>query len=393
MPMRGGRAEHAAVPRSHSWGLDHLPPLATSTSEAQLHLLHQPGKRRLRHYDMPVSVHAHHGSVAAPDAQPTASNSKSAILQVELRLREVLMTTPAWPPSRKRVQAALDTLDEICRVPSKFSGILPLVASELASAIVSRREGGDAGPPARMHFELLEVLRDELSQQRDEVERCRVLMNHVEETRTEQERDEALELLRTAEGALADCRAREAAATGKLRAAKAEYASSGDEKAAMERKLAVAEEARRAKEDAAKEIQVALFVEQRKLVEQQALFREHRHKAKVAAAASLGELHMAQRMLLRAHHASLHAEGNAVQLDALPLDQQLARAMRWADGLSPVKAEAELPIPEAPAPSAAPASSLPLENAGTTRGMGRASLRRAVAVTTAARALDARFES
>ena len=69
MPMRGGRAEHAAVPRSHSWGLDHLPPLATSTSEAQLHLLHQPGKRRLRHYDMPVSVHAHHGSVAAPDAQ------------------------------------------------------------------------------------------------------------------------------------------------------------------------------------------------------------------------------------------------------------------------------------------------------------------------------------
>ena len=82
-----------------------------------------------------------------------------------------------------------------------------------------------------------------------------------------------------------------------------------------------------------------------------------------------------------------------MQLDALPVDQQLARAMRWADGLSPVKAEAELPIPEAPAPSAAPASSLPLENAGTTRGMGRASLRRAVAVTTAARALDARFES
>ena len=49
----------------------------------------------------------------------------------------------------QRVQAALDTLGEICRVPSKFAGILPLVASELASAIVSRREGGDVdwAPP------------------------------------------------------------------------------------------------------------------------------------------------------------------------------------------------------------------------------------------------------
>ena len=43
----------------------------------------------------------------------------------------------AKPPSRKRVQVVLSALNELCRLQSAFSSVLPLLAAELASALRS----------------------------------------------------------------------------------------------------------------------------------------------------------------------------------------------------------------------------------------------------------------
>lgn len=94
----------------------------------------------------------------------------SSVLDIELRLREVLNQTAAWPPSRRRTQASLDALRDLSLLPSHpFSTCLPLLAAEVANAcwadpradperlsssataaaVVAEMGAGKAGSPSR----------------------------------------------------------------------------------------------------------------------------------------------------------------------------------------------------------------------------------------------------
>ena len=164
-PMRRDDQAHAAVvPRSHSWGLDRLPPVIGSASEPQLFSQPLGSKRQTRHhmasgmsmkpkhYGLPKAMTSSMAMMMAdPIRSPLAGASEAqaasatSLLDIELRLKEVLSTTPAWPPSRRRVLAALDALREMSRVPSKFSSVLPMLSAEFSTAVTSRHEGGAGG--------------------------------------------------------------------------------------------------------------------------------------------------------------------------------------------------------------------------------------------------------
>ena len=358
---RMGRPSHDEqyAPHSHSWNLpDRLPPLLSeSASEGRLRefpptLLQQRSKRQTRHYATP-SDPVRKSLLAASDGG--AANA-SAILNAELRLKEVLATTHAWPPSRQRVVAALDALAEVSRLPSKFSSILPMLGAEFSTAVIARRNIGADGPPAQCYFELAELLRFDIRSKENDLVRMQQELQRVEREVTRREAlivDEQ-NARREVELALEACAKREAAVKEQLSTAHDEYELLSGEKQALEARLAIAEEKRRAKEEAAKEIQVSLFVEQRQLVEMKAMFRDHRVKAKADVATALDAQHAAERMMLRAHHAHLRAGGfgsETFQLAAKPVKEQIAAAVRWAETLNPVKAEASLQGSASDAPS------------------------------------------
>lgn len=335
------------LPRSHSWNLpDRLPPLLASTSDAQLQGRGPPqqkGKRHVRHFKMPVDP----GRLAAPLPSDGPTSNASSILEAELRLREVLVTTHAWPPSRRRVLAALDALAEVSRLPSKFSGILPMLEAEFTTAVMARREVVEGSPPAPCYFQLADQLRYDIQLQRNDLARVQNDLRRAEGEIAVREGKliDAHGARREVEAALKACSKREAALVDQLATAKADFELLCDEKQGLERKLSLVEEERRVKEEAVKESQVCLFMEQRQVQEQKTMFREHRMKSKADAAAAVTTLHAAQRMLLRAHHASLRADGNGsetFQLAAKPVEEQIAAAMRWAEGLNGVKAEQAL---------------------------------------------------
>ena len=249
-------------------------------------------------------------------------------------------------------------------MPSKFSSVLPMLAAELSTAVTARREGGDTGLPAACYFELADQLRQDVRQQREELARAQHELKLAREEIAA--RDGLLQEARSVqsglEEALADAAKSALVEASKLTAAKAEYDLLGDEKYALERKLAVSEETQLAQAESVKEAQVSLFIEQRKYYEAEALFKELRAKDRAAAASTLSELRTAQKLLLRAHHATLRAEGKGsatFELSALPAQDQLAAAVRWAEGLNAVKVEDALMRMNATTPSATPASSRP----------------------------------
>jgi len=267
----------------------------------------------------------------------------------------VLATTPAWPPTRMRVQASLDALAELCRVQQNRVGLLPLFAAELSNALTARTAGGDAYGRKPFYFEVVEQLRDEVEEQhklRAEVEgRLHRAEGEAADRRTLVE--QAQISLRRAEAALAEHAARDTVASGKLKAAKAECGNIAEEKHALEVKLASMEESWQRKEDELKEAQVRLYVEEKRNSEQLVLFKEKRALLKASAHAARNQMTVAQHMLLRAHHASLRAEGKGsetFELATLPVAEQIAEAMSWAEALPAVKAESDpksVPMPAA----------------------------------------------
>ena len=87
------------------------------------------GKGGLRHPGPPPSLSVAH-KVLGPMGNP------GQLTGIELRLQEVLTRVPAWPPSRIRAQAAINTLVEVARLPSTVAPILKLIAEEASSAIL-----------------------------------------------------------------------------------------------------------------------------------------------------------------------------------------------------------------------------------------------------------------
>ena len=346
--------------RSHSWTTNSqllLPRLGTSASDATLLKPQQfaSSKRKTLNYGV---LHTKSGTM--PKAPAAATSSSSAILATELRLKEVLMTTPAWPPSRTRAQASLDALSDFCQQPSTFAGTLPLVLAELTKSVNSRHDGGARAatdgvtvateinvPPAPCYFEVAEGLQQEIQQLREEIARMQQKQRRAEEELQERDArvEEAQSKSRIAEVSIIESAARETQAANKLKAAHKEYKALKEEKRQVEEKLIEREQMLDDKDEFIKGVELQVFVEEQKGQESQALFKEQRAKAKAAAAAAAGELRNVQRMLLRAQHACLRAEGKGsetIDLAALTVQQQLKRAMDWAGGLGRVDVEIEL---------------------------------------------------
>ena len=93
---------------------------------------------------------------------------------IELRLQEVLTRVPAWPPSRIRAQAAINTLIEVARLPSTIAPILKLVAEEASSAILVPQRTGVVDGVAT-YFELCESLKQDIDQLMGGAQRARTL--------------------------------------------------------------------------------------------------------------------------------------------------------------------------------------------------------------------------
>lgn len=98
-----------------------------------------------------------------------------------------------------------------------------------------------------------------------------------------------------------------------------------------------------------KDAQVELFIERKRTHEQATLFKEVRESKKEGEASAGAELRHWQRALLRAHEAHLGAadgmRSRLHELHGMTLEQQLEKALYWANGLEEVEAEALMPKP------------------------------------------------
>lgn len=371
--------------RSHHWMTqERMPPVAPgmfvrkSASDAALQPIVPHKRRHGRHYACDVSssgLTTQQQSVFAPNGggahhpghSSSAMPSVPTLFEVELRLRELLMTTPAWPPSRKRTLATLDALVDLGRMSSSFSALLPLITSELKAAIVANPHGGEEPgdfaphlhpgaaaaesssfvPPVPTFFEVCDALRDEIRLLKVAAEDQSALIAEQKEELAGRD-----ELIQGVQRELAACQQVVKAREGSIEAQAAKLVDAEEEKNlfAEEREefqQMLDEEKQKLLnlQESGKGDRVALFVEQRKVIEQTALFREHRQQTKVAATAAANEVRTLQRLLLRAQHAHLRAEGlgqESFDLTELSVDEQLKQLLKWAEDLPEVKSEAEL---------------------------------------------------
>lgn len=268
-------------------------------------------------------------------------------MEMEVRLREVLVKVPEWPPSRLRAQAAIDALVECAQMLPMYKAVLPLAIEEVEAAIfVPPRKGIVDG--VATYFELCESLKQDIDQLMGGAQRARAhIQSHSESLKKRNE------LVLDAQRRLAECEAmleeRNATISALKKEIEEKYKKSialfDEEVEAFQRRLGLAEELRRSSEERMNEVRVQLFVEQKKVLEQAQLFKEHRDQSRVRATVAQNELRDWQRMLLRAQHASLRAEGRGAQcmeLIELPIKEQLERAMRWAEDFPEVKSEGSL---------------------------------------------------
>lgn len=302
---------------------------------------------------------------AAMPLPPPIAEGGPTVVAVELQLREALMKTKPWPPTHERAKAALSALFEISKIPSIFSSFLPLLATEVAYAALARRPG--AGSPSHpfvpFHFEVVAQMQDEMRQHVDDVATLRDQLAFSEAVRVEREAVLARtqRKLQAVHQALEKERAAQVVHARRMRAARDEYELLGDEHQALEFKVAAHEEARREMNDRLQGLQSELHAQQRKTSEQMQVNKELHDLKQQDAAAAQSELHGLQRLLIRAHHASLRATGcasSAVKAAEASFVEQVQQASEWASALSHVVTTngepADGPIGlETPAPSPA----------------------------------------
>ena len=265
---------------------------------------------------------------------------------IELRLREVLTMIPAWPPNRLRAQAAINTLAEVARMPSTIAPVLKLIVEEASLAILVPPRTGVVDGVAT-YFELCESLKQDIDQLMSGAQRARTHIQGHSEVLTRRN-----ELIHDLERQLAErqavVHARDAtivAHLAEIKDLKKTVDLFDEEREAFQRRLGQSETLRRESEDMVKSVKVRLYIEQKKVLEQAQLFKEHRTQARAGAVKAANEVKRWQRLLLRAQHAQLRGEGRGAEcmdLIELSVDKQLELAMRWADGLPEVKTEGSL---------------------------------------------------
>jgi hypothetical protein len=257
-------------------------------------------------------------------------------------------------------------------MPTALSNLLPTIAGELNNALKAssssaaysflyqlptspeqRRQrqtsgGGEGGSregaDGLFFFEFIDRLRDEVQHAKEQTAAQVQCVREAEQRVAE--RDEVImqteSKLAASEQRVQQTVAKVSALEGQLSAAKKELERAAEERLALEQNLAQAAEELAGKDDKISEAQLEAYVEGRKVIEQQDIYREARYEAKVAAASALFDLQGVQSMLMRAHQASLRAAGDAadmMELDQLAVDQQVKRAMAWAHELTEVKGE------------------------------------------------------
>lgn len=375
------RVVRASIPASHGW---HLPPLH-STSESSLH--------RPRAKLQPRNIGLSMGDMGLMPPSFGAV-SGSAVVDIELRLRERLLqetarTGAAWPPTSSRVQVLFDALREMAQIPSALAPVLPVLIAELTNATMSGNCMRDslafltADTPRPYYFEIVRQLRDELAVQTQEKDKAQEELSISQAIQAEQVAlaDQLREKISEQEEAIEAMKQREVELEALLAKAQKESALLGEQNESLEKRLERAEEKIRETIEASKETQVTLYVEQRRVVEQQQLYKELRTAKVEAAAAAAKELRMCQRALLRAHQANLKGSGMRAVLHGLtelPVGEQLSHAMKWAEEQQPTRYEdalmrgeaAAIPSapPEPPSPAPVPAPTPKLKRGSRSRG-------------------------
>lgn len=319
--------------------------------------------------DWTVSGDRHFGLPShAKDSLTSPSGRRIADIELELIERLHSVESPTAIPSRHRAKAALDALHELSQLPTPLSPILSCLCNELKTATIALRTRGGRMPhgslaaqelprtyaqaatqlPESFFFELVDGASfrqgmevsppGDLAEQqrvRQEAERAK-LLNEIDELqgKVDQSQQQVERLKR-----------RETERSNVSGKAAQDYQLLVEERDALWDKIVKLENALQAKAENLKEAQVELFIERKRSHEQSLLYKEMRDKKREGDTAAAQELAHWQRAVLRAHHAHLEAtEAQRVlaEICRLSREQQLSRAVYWANGLPAVDIEGEL---------------------------------------------------
>lgn len=363
-PSRDGAT---SFPKSHSW---QLAPLLSSVSDPSLQQRSFPTNKRHpatpagRQYTLTIDQAAKPGppSLVQPPVRALGASAGSRTLEIEHRLREYLAQQPAssGAPSRSRTHMALETLHELGCIPSTFSAFMPLLASELANAIIAPGSRGpaegvratsDPQESMRFYFEVVSQLREEIKEWKQTVHQMQRAVDEAERMRAagQAECERMQQRVLEVEAALEARKNLEKKHSRELARAHRDYSLLQDERDAIEQRCAAEEQKCRTQDDKVKEVQVSLFVEQKRSVEQGQLYKELRLRKNQELREAAVELSRYKRALLRFHHAYLRATGNkgrTFDLNKLSIDEQVGEALRWAGlELDAVLAESQLHLP------------------------------------------------
>ena len=269
-----------------------------------------------------------------------------SVFDIELRLQEVLTRAPAWPPCRERVEATLDALTDVSRMPSAISDLVATLIRELKMAIMAPRKGQEPGtlaphqpgrpaqspptsptsaynlPSAVTYFELCDSLQEDLETAGKETREQQRYADSLKEVNAERNEE-----LTAADGRLDECKAQLAEKASFIEGFKLQL------HAAQKQVEALLEE----REDSLARLNQAHEAYTQLQEDSTQTFKEHRKLSNAQAAASLSELKHAQCLLLRAHHA--HLGEQSIGLLEQPLEEQVGQAMQWAQQLPMVSTE------------------------------------------------------
>ena len=199
---------------------------------------------------------------------PTAGFQSSA-LRCELRLRERLQDSEEKGSRRMRAEAALDALQEVSRMVSAASSIMPILLREIMRISLSDRVGGGSGDSVAgatlpqgasrlFHFEVVGELEAEIASREAALRQAEAALR--QQARDHRETDEAMqvlqEVLRDRDGTIAGLEARLAVHDAAIAEERKQLAELQEEYEALDRRIARAEEVRRVKEEMLNDTQV-----------------------------------------------------------------------------------------------------------------------------------------
>ena len=314
---------------SHSWRLPTIAPLPHSLPSEL------PSSRANR------LLHSKSADAMPPSARRKAKKHiqsaefQSRVLEAELALRESLQSSGEL--SRERAAACLSALGELSRLPSAFSGFLPLLHRELTDCLLSERVGGSG---RLFFFEALREADESLADAHDTVERLHDAMGQREGERAALEAgcDRMNRKLQLYQQALAEAKAAVNEHARGRQSDALKYTQLLEEHEALGRRMLRVEEVRRAKEELLKEAQVELHIERQRNAEQGMLY------SKLEERATSTELELQSTIVhLRAALVAAHGEHYkhlGVVREAKPAASALEDALKWADEIAPGAREA-----------------------------------------------------